>query len=310
MRSSSIGRRICLVAAIGLAGPSAARAVESTFMLYSLGSGAVGAGQMAPEGIYFTTIGVYSEFNKSVEITFGGTALTAKAYLPAAIGSAMFVAPTDVLGGRVAFTVTSGFGNLLVDASTVGGVNRDRSTRGWGGTDTSIQSSIGWDINANLSHKLSVTQWIPVGRYDDGFNPNIGLNRYGADVSWGVTAIEPNNKIELSGTAGFTLEGYNPATAYRSGNSVHLEEGLFKHFDNGLRLGAVSYQYDQLCPDGGAGARLGAFRTRAVGVGPSAGYTTEIGGHMVIFGAQATREIADANRLRQTGGQLTTTVKF
>ena len=39
-----------------------ARAVEMTMMLYSLGSGALGAGQTAPDGFYFSTIGVYNQF--------------------------------------------------------------------------------------------------------------------------------------------------------------------------------------------------------------------------------------------------------
>ena len=109
---------------------------------------------------------------------------------------------------------------------------------------------------------------------------------------------------------GFTIEGFNPATDYRSGDALHFEEGLVKHFDNGVQLGVISYQYVQVTPDTGSGAILGPFETRAVAVGPTAGYTTLINGHIVSFTAQAAQEVAMQNRLRQTTGSFSVTYKF
>jgi hypothetical protein len=42
-------------------------------------------------------------------------------------------------------------------------------------------------------------------------------------------------------------------------------------------IGMVSYFYQQLTPDSGSGARLGAFEGRAVALGGTRGYTFEIG---------------------------------
>jgi hypothetical protein len=121
---------------------------------------------------------------------------------------------------------------------------------------------------------------------------------------------EPATKLELSGTLGVTYEGYNSRTEYRSGNGLHAEAGLSKHFESGFRIGVIGYRYDQLSRDGGAGASLGSFRTRAMAVGPSAGLTTMINDHLVIFGLQATRELYGKNRLRLTNTLLSMTVKF
>lgn len=285
-------------------------AVEVTFGLYALGNGAIGAGQTPPAGIYFTSALSYAQFAASKSIPFGGTTITAKAYLPVAVGNLLAVLPQEILGGHVSVSVTSGLGNQLLNASVVGGISGQKSVQGTGATDTSLKAALGWDISPTFSHKITVTEVLPTGRYDTGFSPIVGLNRFGTDVSWGATYIEPSSKIELSGTAGFTYEGYNPATLYRSGNAVHFEEGISKHFDNGFRLSAISYQYVQVSDDGGPGAILGPFRTRAVAVGPAAGYTTLVGGHLLSLAAQVTTEVAVKNRLRETAGTISTTIKF
>jgi hypothetical protein len=301
----------CMLLAAGavLAGERNAGAVESTMMLYALGSGALGAGQTAPPGFYFTTVGAYNQWKASKDITFGGVSVKANIYMPAMLGSMMFVIPDEILGGRLAITAISGVANIKLNAG-LENPNLARTAQGSGGTDTTLRASLGWNVGPNFSHKVTFTTFVPTGRYDKGFYPNIGLNRLGGDFSWGATYLDPNVGFEVSGTVGYTLEGYNGLTAYRSGNAVHFEQGVAQHFPNGFKIGLISYQYLQTSPDGGTGAVLGPFKTRAIGVGPSVGYTTMIGGHLVIISAQATREVATANRLRQTGGLLSTTVKF
>jgi hypothetical protein len=299
-----------VAAAVLVSASTPSNAVEYTLGLYALGTGAVGAGQTPPAGVYFTTAFSYSHLESSKDIAFGGTTITAKADLPVFAGNILAVLPDEFLGGHLSVSGTSGVGNILIDASVVGRIAGQKSVQGWGLTDTSLRASLGWEIGPTFSHKISVTQVLPSGRYNTGFYPILGLNRLGTDVSWGATFIEPSNKIELSGTAGFTYEGYNPLALYRSGNAVHFEEGLSKHFDNGFRLGVISYQYVQVSDDSGQGAKLGPFRTRAVAVGPSVGYTTIVGGHLIIFTIQATHEVAARNRLKQTTGLFSTTVKF
>ena len=286
-----------------------ARAVEMTMMLYSLGSGALGAGQTAPDGFYFSTIGVYNQWRASKDVPIGGLTLKANVSMPVMLGSMMFVVPDKILGGRLSVTATGGVGNIAIDAG-LQSANIGKSTQGWGGTDSSVKVALGWDVAPSFSHKISVTTFLPTGRYDKGFHPNVGLNRFGADISWGATYLDPKIGFEISGSVGYTLEGYNGLTAYRSGNAVHFEEGIAQHFGNGFRIGVLSYQYTQTSADGGAGANLGPLRTRVVGVGASLGYTTVLGGRLVVFSAQATRDVATADRMRGTGGVVATTVKF
>ncbi len=312
MRGSSSLLVLGMSAALCVAMPTKGRAVEETFGLYALGSGAVGAGQTPPAGVYFTTAIDYGRFQASTPVPYGGLTLTAKAaFAPGAIGNILWVVPQPVLGGHLSMSVTSGLAQSILDASVVGAAaSAERSVQGWGATDTTLRLSLGWDVNSTFSDKLSVSQWLPTGTYEPGFFPIVGLNRPGTDFSWGATYIEPTYKIELSGTVGFTIEGFNPATSYRSGDAVHFEEGLLKHFDNGVQLGVISYQYVQVTPDTGSGAVLGPFETRAVGVGPTAGYTTLINGHIVSFTLQAAQEVAVQNRLRQTTGLFSAPYKF
>jgi hypothetical protein len=302
--------RICVITGMWFSGISKSDAVEFSLGLYALGSGAIGAGQTPPVGAYLTDAFSYSEFQAFKAIPFAGTTIVAKIYLPAMTGNILAVLPQPIFGGHLSLSGTTGYGNMLLNAGIFGPLTAQKSTDGWGATDSNLRASLGWDITPTFSHKISITAYLPTGRYDAGFNPNLGLNRLGADISWGASYIEPTSKIELSGTAGFTYEGYNPATLYSSGNTVHFEEGLSKHFENGFRAGIVSYQFIQVSDDTGAGAVLGPFLTNAVAVGPSFGYTTQIEGHLVSFTGQATRDIAFDHRLQDTMGVFSTTVKF
>jgi hypothetical protein len=311
MRGSPSLLVLGISAVLCVAAPAKGRAVEYSIGLYPLGSGAVGAGQTPPAGVYFTTAIDYTRF-QSATVPFGGLDLSAKAaFAPGVIGNLLWVLPEPVLGGHLSMSVTSGLDQTIVDASVVGpAASAERSVQGWGVTDTTLRLSLGWDVNSALSDKISVSQWAPTGRYEPGFFPINGLNRPGTDFSWGATYIDPTYKIELSGTVGFTIEGFNPATDYRSGDAVHFEEGLLKHLDNGVQFGVISYQYVQVTPDTGSGAILGPFETRAVAVGPTVGYTTLINGHIVSFTLQAAQEVAVQNRLRQTSGLFSATYKF
>lgn len=295
-------------AALAFCAPQAADAVEYTLGLYSLGSGAIGAGQMAPAGVYFTTALNAAQFQNSKVIPYGGLTLAARANIaPTFVGNLMAVLPDEILGGHLALSVTSGAALSTVTAS-LGGL--ERTVQGWGGTDTVLSASLGWQVTKEFSHKITFSQWLTTGSYETGFFPIVGLNRPGSDFSWGATYLNPANGIEFSGTAGFTIEGYNDLTSYRSGDAMHFEESVSQHFANGFRAGVYSYQYEQVTGDSGAGARLGPFETSAIAVGPTFGYMTQFDGHLVILTLQGAHEVAVQNRLRATTGLLSATYKF
>ncbi|MCW2286239.1 hypothetical protein M2323_004126 [Rhodoblastus acidophilus] len=299
--------RPLLLSAAVLCAAQPAGAVEYTVGLYSLGSGAVGAGQLPPAGFYFTTAVNALHLDKSISTPFGAT-LSAQANIaPTFVGNILGVLPQDVLGGHLALSLTSGFSESTVTAA-LGPIQR--STQGWGAADTILGVALGWQLSPTFSHKISFSQWLPTGRYEPGFFPIVGMNRPGSNFSWGATYIEPTNGIEVSGTAGFTIEGYNAQTAYHSGDALHFEESISKHFGNGFRAGVYSYQYQQVTPDTGAGARLGSFEASAVAMGPTFGYMTMINDHLVSFTLQGAHEVAVKNRLAQTSGILSATYKF
>jgi hypothetical protein len=58
---------------------------------------------------------------------------------------------------------------------------------------------LGWD-NGDFHHSIYIQGLLPTGRYEVGFNPNIGLNRPAIDFGWGFTYIEPTSKLQLNGT--------------------------------------------------------------------------------------------------------------
>ena len=306
-------RSICIgmvLVALGI-WPMKAAAVEYTLGLYPLGSGAVGSGQLPPGGVYFTTALSASRFENAATVPFGGLTLAAKATLaPIMSGNLLAVLPEAILGGHLALSVTSGFALSTIDASASGVASLQKSVQGWGATDTVLGAAMGWQVTPEFSHKITVSQWLTTGRYGTGFFPIVGLDRPGTDLTWGATYIEPTNKIEFSGAVGFTREGFNDSTSYRSGNALHVEGSISQHFDNGFRAGVIAYQYDQITGDSGSGARLGAFETSAICVGPSFGYVAMLDGHLLSLSLQAAHEVVVHNRLRATTGTLSATYGF
>jgi hypothetical protein len=108
--------------------------------------------------------------------------------------------------------------------------------------------------------------------------------------------------------AGFSFNGGNPATRYRSGNEFHAEWSATKNFDQGFSAGLIGYYYDQLTGDSGAGAVLGSFEGRAVAVGAMAGYTFNIGKLPVSTRLKVYREVEAVNRTQGTAVFATVTI--
>jgi hypothetical protein len=78
-----------------------------------------------------------------------------------------------------------------------------------------------------------------------------------------------------------------------------------KYLTKEFTIGMVGYFYQQLTPDSGSGARLGAFEGRAVALGGTIGYTFEIGKTPVSTRLKVYRELDVQNRMEGTAGFLT-----
>jgi hypothetical protein len=66
----------------------------------------------------------------------------------------------------------------------------------------------------------------------------------------------------------------------------------------GLQVGAVGYVYDQITGDSGAGAKLGRFESRVIGIGigPQVGYLFPVGGMQGYVNLKAYGEFDARNR--------------
>ena len=95
------------------------------------------------------------------------------------------------------------------------------------------------------------------------------------------------------------------ATDYKTGDEFHLEWAATKYLTKEFTIGLVGYYYQQLTPDTGTGARLGAFEGRVVSLGGSIGYTFEVGKLPISTRLKVYREFDAVNHLEGTAGFFT-----
>jgi len=105
---------------------------------------------------------------------------------------------------------------------------------------------------------------------------NLGIGHSAIDAGGGYTYFNPQTGHEFSATAGFTYNFINQSTQYQNGIDVHLDWGASQFLTKQLQVGLVGYIYNQLTDDSGSGDRVGAFRSRVVGIGPQFGYVVPL----------------------------------
>jgi hypothetical protein len=64
-----------------------------------------------------------------------------------------------------------------------------------------------------------------------------------------VTWLDPKSGIEVSGSAGLTLNLDNPANDYQTGTEGHLEFALMRHIGKDFSFGVAGYHYQQVTGD-------------------------------------------------------------
>lgn len=174
---------------------SQAFAAESAFSSYGLGTSAFSAGVTPPPGAYVSGGLAYIRGDIDGALTFGGIEIDAAMQIKKFVsGSAnlLYVPEKTFLGGRPGISMTVPFGFLDIQAQATGplGNTVELASNGWGLGDMVPRLQLGWD-NGDFHHSVYVQGLLPTGRYEKGFNPNIGLNRPAIDFGWGFTYIEP-----------------------------------------------------------------------------------------------------------------------
>lgn len=312
-RRHSLTLKVSLFALMCLAGtPQQANSAESGVGFYLLGSKGPFAAVLPGPGVYFQNdVYFYSgSAGASRDLPVGGRIIgnvDATAYIDLATG--LWVVPTSVLGGSLALQATVPWGGQSVDASLdAGGIlGASVSDTVFMIGDPVVGASLGWH-NGNWHWTTGFLVNVPVGDYQKGEIANVAFNRWGLDINGGVTWFDPKSGWEVSGVAGFTFNGENPATNYTTGTEFHFEGALTKTFSPQFSAGLVGYYYDQITADSGSGARLGDFEGRVAALGGTAGYNFQLGQTPVSTRVKVYREFAAENRLEGTSAYLTLTI--
>lgn len=306
----SIPRR-CLIAisaavVAGLPVATGAGAAEGGAGFYLLGSRGPMAGFTPPPGVYFQNDTYVYSGQASVPLELGGRLVAeVDATLLANLATTLWVTPVEVAGGNLALTVTLPIGGPDVEGRIEPSPFRTSdSTFTFG--DPVLGAFLGWH-SGNFHWQTGVSVNVPIGDYREGEIANMSFNHWAADLYASLTWFDMQTGIELSGAAGITFNGEDPATDYRNGTEFHLEAAAVQHFGPRFDAGLVGYFYEQLTADSGAGVppALGGFEGRVFALGATAGMNFKVGELPVSARVKYFHEFDVRNRLEGDSAFLT-----
>ncbi|MGI9524780.1 MAG: SphA family protein, partial [Hyphomicrobiaceae bacterium] len=228
-----------------------------------------------------------------------------------ALGYGLWVAPRKVLGGNIGFGVILpiGWQDVSADIDVTANLELPNGetftasqtfmigdhTRSVG--DPVLVTTIGWQ-RGNWRWRLAGLLNVPVGSYKEERITNMGFNRWAFDAHLATTWLDPTIGLEISTTTGFTFNGENPDTNYKTGTEFHFEYAAIQNFSKRFGLGVVGVYYEQITDDSGAGANLGGFRGRTVAIGPNINYNFQLNGVPISSSLRWYHELEVNNRLK------------
>ncbi|SIR54406.1 Uncharacterized conserved protein [Bosea sp. TND4EK4] len=291
-----------------------ARAAENGTGFYLLGGRGAMAGYLPPPGVYFEsdTYSYDAKLDARKSLPAGGRFVAdVRSQARADFLSGTWVTPWEIAGGNLALGATLPVGRVRVGAGLeydsprtnriIGASLRDNATM-FG--DPVFSTMLGW--HAGKFHwNATVMVNAPAGDYRNGELANLAFHRWATDLSGALTWFDPETGVDLSGVAGVTFNGTNPATDYRTGTEFHLEWAASKALTSALSAGVIGYHYQQITGDSGAGAQLGAYKGRVTALGGTLAYNFTVGKTPVSTRIKILREFAVENRARGTVGLLT-----
>ena len=224
-----------------------------------------------------------------------------------------YVFATPVFGGQlsVGLLIPYGRNKVAVDQTLIG--PKGGSPPGAGGPlidsvsglgDLEPQTSLRWNFGVH-NFMVYLTGDIPVGLYSPVQLANIGYGHGAIDGGGGYTYFNEKTGNEFSAVLGLTYNFINPSTQYQNGVDVHFDWSASKFVTKQIELGAAGYFYNQASCDTGAGALLGCFETRVLGVGPQLGYVIPLGDLQGYVNVKAYRDFDWAHRAEGWSGWLT-----
>jgi hypothetical protein len=224
-----------------------------------------------------------------------------------------YVVEPKVLGGQLSLSVEGGVGvqRTSVDAlldrpggEQASGYEVDAHA---GITDVFPMAALKWSHDVH-NVMAFVTAGVPVGTYSNERLANLGTNHWAFDGGGGYTFAAHGS--ELSGVLGLTGNLANPATHYTNGVNAHLDWATSQTLAEHFLLGLVGYGYVQLTADTGAGAVLGAFKSRVLAVGPQAALLLPVGSQTWSLSLKRYWEYYAADRPKGWNTWLTLTMQL
>ena len=297
---------IVQVAALSMVIATPALAVEGGTSFYLLGSKTTMGGYLPPPGVYGALQNYLYTGNADIDFQSGGVGLSggveADAYI--ALPTALWVIDKDVLGGNLAFSLTTPFGGKKLNVgllTTRLGLELNAERDNWAFGDPVLGATLGWH-EGNLHYTVGTLINVPIGQWELGNPVNIGFNRWVIDAMGALTYLNPQTGVELSGAAGFTFNFENPDTDYKSGTEFHFETAAMLHLSQTFSIGVNGYALKQITGDSGSGAKLGAFEGQVFAIGPALDYTFMVGQTPVVTNLRYFYEFGVENRLQGHAG--------
>ncbi|MGQ3675826.1 SphA family protein [Xanthobacter sp. TB0139] len=239
------------------------------------------AGALPPPGFYLMSYNQYytaNNFQNSFPAFNDFNATVA-----ATVFRGVYVSNVQILGGTWAMhaflpiaSVDVTMGGMTNNSTGIGDIIIDPFILGWHFGDWHIVT--GFDIT------------LPTGRYDANSLANPGRNYWTFTPVFAFTWLNKDG-YEVSAKIMYDINTKNMATDYLSGQELHADFTLAKHFGP-LAVGLGGYAYRQVTPDRGTGAVLGGFEGQAFALGPQISYTS---GNLTAI-AKYQKEFAVENR--------------
>jgi hypothetical protein len=270
---------------------------------------------------YYTSVGAAGSVAASREVTIGRFNPTVNVNLNANLnGSAdlvvispSYVFATPVFGAQFAASMAAygGRNSAEINGTLTASAGAFTATRQGSISDSLTalgdlfpQISLRWNAGVN-NWMLYGMGDIPVGNYNSANLSNLGIGHGAVDGGAGYTYFDPKAGHEFSVVSGLTGNVTNSSTGYTNGIDWHTDWAASQFVSKTVFIGAVGYFYQQITPDTGAAAFLGAFESRVAGLGPQLGIIIPAGRTQVYLNFKAYWEFAAENRPSGWNGWVT-----
>ena len=218
--------------------------------------------------------------------------------------AAVYETPLHLLGGEYAVGLAIPYVWVEVKGTvTAGAQSRTvRDTADGLGDLTFYPFMLGWTaLGGDLKSDVRFGIYAPTGDYRRGRLANPGRNYWTFEPGGSISWLSSQIGLEVSAFTGFDINTENDATDYQTGSQFHLDLTVAQHlplWGGVIGAGANAFYYQQVTGDSGAGARLGGFEGRTVGIGPVVSYATKIGGKDLVAEVKWLPELEVNKRLK------------